>query len=303
MTTDAHGGDGWRVALEHGLDPTTVLDLSLSLNPVAPDPRPAIAAAVDDVGRYPDASYATATLAECIGVDVRRVLLTNGGSEAIALVMGDLGVARVDEPEFSQYRRHLDTVSPADDAPRVRSNPNNPTGRLAPADDRAAVWDEAFYALATGTWTRGDADRGSVVVGSLTKLLACPGLRVGYVIAPDVDTVERLRRRQPEWSVNGIAVSALPGLLGSVDLPAWHRAINGLREALYGILQPHGFACEPSDANWVLAHAPGLRERLAPEGVVVRDCASFGLDGWVRIAVPDERGLARLDRALGRTAP
>ncbi len=50
----------------------------------------------------------------------------------------------------------------------------------------------------------------------------------------------------------------------------------------------------------MLARARGLRERLAPLGVVVRDCTSFGLPDHVRIAVPDDEGLARLDHALQR---
>ena len=37
---------------------------------------------------------------------------------------------------------------------------------------------------------------------------------------------------------------------------------------------------------------------VIPLGIVVRDCASFGLDGVVRIAVPDADGLARLEHAL-----
>jgi histidinol-phosphate/aromatic aminotransferase/cobyric acid decarboxylase-like protein len=48
----------------------------------------------------------------------------------------------------------------------------------------------------------------------------------------------------------------------------------------------------------VLVEAPGLRDRLAPKGVAVRDCTSFGLPHHVRIAVPDRHGLARLQEAL-----
>jgi histidinol-phosphate/aromatic aminotransferase/cobyric acid decarboxylase-like protein len=53
------------------------------------------------------------------------------------------------------------------------------------------------------------------------------------------------------------------------------------------------------DAPWVLVDGAGdLRARLARRGVLVRDCTSFGMPGTVRIAVPDERGLARLEAAL-----
>ncbi len=56
----------------------------------------------------------------------------------------------------------------------------------------------------------------------------------------------------------------------------------------------------PSEANWVLVGHPDLRQLLAPEAVVVRSCASFGLPELTRIAVPDAVGLGRLDRALGK---
>jgi histidinol-phosphate/aromatic aminotransferase/cobyric acid decarboxylase-like protein len=281
-----HGGDAAAVARSLGLDPRSMLDLSVNLNPVAPDVRPVIERHLDALRSYPDARDAERALADLVG---RDVLLTNGGAEAIALVAQQLGTVAIEEPEFSLWRRHARV---ADGAPRVRSNPNNPTGLLAAADARAAVWDEAFFPLATGRWTRGDD---SLVVGSLTKVLSCPGLRVGYV-AGDVDA---LRPVQPQWSVNGLVCSALPELLALVDLPAWSRAIASLRDDLVAVLEDVGYAVRPSDAPWVLVDAP-LRERLAPHGVVVRDCASFGLPGVTRIAVPDEDGLERLAKALHR---
>ncbi|HWD52471.1 MAG TPA: 5,6-dimethylbenzimidazole synthase, partial [Acidimicrobiales bacterium] len=152
-------------------------------------------------------------------------------------------------------------------------------------------------ALATGRWT---AARDAVVVGSLTKLFACPGLRLGYVIADDVG---RFARLQPEWSVGSLGLAVLGDLLALADLPGWAKAIEAQRHQLTALLSAHGLDVLPSDAPWVLVESPGLRERLAPHGVVVRDCASFGLPTQARIAVPDDRGLARLATALERIHP
>jgi histidinol-phosphate/aromatic aminotransferase/cobyric acid decarboxylase-like protein len=162
------------------------------------------------------------------------------------------------------------------------------------------VWDEAFYPLATGQWTRGNAD--SVVVGSLTKVLACPGLRVGYVVASP-SFVDTLRSDQPEWSLNGLAAEALPNLLAQLDLPGDAARIRALRANLEELLNHYNLKTHPSDANWVLVDAPGLREALAPQGVIVRDCASFNLPGVARIAVPDDAGRDRLGNALDHVAP
>jgi histidinol-phosphate/aromatic aminotransferase/cobyric acid decarboxylase-like protein len=298
----AHGGDAAAVAAALGCEPADILDLSASLNPEAPDVAALAARRLDSLGRYPDAGAATEAVAAALGTTADRVLLTNGGAEAIALVAGDVGRAAVARPaEFSLYARHLtEVVDPAGDptAPLIRSNPNNPTGRLAAAGEDAAVWDEAFYPLAAGRWSRGDvaAGRAAVAIGSLTKVFACPGLRVGYVHA-DPPRIARLARRQPRWALNGLAAALVPELLARADLPAW-AAANARRRAALAAAIP---GVEPSDANFVLVRvgdgAAATRARLARRGVLVRDCTSFGLPGHVRVAVPDEAGLARLVEA------
>ena len=295
----AHGGDAAALAAALGCEPAEILDLSASLNPEAPDLGALAAGRLESLGRYPDAAAATAAMAAALGTTADRVLLTNGGAEGIALVAGELGRAAVARPaEFSLYARHLaEAVDPAEDpaAPLMRSNPNNPTGRLAAAADTAAVWDEAFYPLATGVWSRGDvaAGRAAVAIGSLTKVFACPGLRVGYVHA-DPATIARLAGRQPRWAINGLAAALVPELLARADLPAW-AAANIRRRAALATAIP---GVEPSDANFVLVRvedgAAATRARLARHRVLVRDCTSFGLPGHVRVAVPDEAGLARL---------
>ena len=282
----AHGGDGRSVANALGLDPDSFLDLSQSLNPVAPDPIPIIARHMSALRRYPDTQRAHAALSESIEVDPARLLLTNGGAEAIALVAAEMG-GSVTGPEFDLY--------PRGDGPLWRSNPHNPSGLLAGPGQVASVWDEAFYPLATGRWTRGD--EGAVVVGSLTKLLACPGLRAGYVLA-EPEFVERCRLRQPTWAVNSLATSALPEMLAAVNLRTWSAAVATLREQLVGVLVSHNLVVRPSDANWVLVERRGLREQLAPHGILVRDCSSFGLRGVTRIAVPSSAGIEALDEAL-----
>jgi threonine-phosphate decarboxylase len=272
-----------RVARALGRPVDELIDLSASLNPFAPDVAAIVRGAAGAVGRYPDADAATVALAAAIGVDPDRLVMTNGGSEAIALVAAELGEGEVVDPEFSLYRRHLGAVR--EGAGRWRSNPSNPGGELAAAADVAAVWDEAFWPLATGTWTRGDDDAWRL--GSLTKLWACPGLRLGYAVAPDHDAAARVRARQPRWAVNGLAVAVLEALLDDCDLPGWARGVRHLREHLAAALGELGVDVAATEANWLLVRSGRpLRDELARHGVLVRDCASFGLPGTYRVALP-----------------
>lgn len=285
-----HGGDVERIGRLLGVDPRSLLDLSVSLNPVAPDVSLLAEAHLDSLRRYPDADGPRRQLAEAIGVEPETLLLTNGGAEAITMLAAEVG-GQVDEPEFSLHPRGSGM------APRWRSNPHNPTGRLAGPEERADVWDEAFFPLATGRWTRGD-HAAMATVGSLTKLFACPGLRLGYVLAPP-DLIRALATRQPHWSVGGLALAVLPELLALADLPGWALEISDLRRELTELLDRYGLSPHTADANYMLCQGTdSLRDRLLTRGVVVRDCASFGLPGLVRVAVPNHCGLERLASAL-----
>jgi len=290
-----HGGDVERIARALGRSVDSLLDLSASLNPVAPDVAALAASHLDALRRYPDAAHARVLLADAIGIGPERLLVTNGGAEAISLV-GQLIGGRVNEPEFGLHPRG--EVG----APLWRSNPHNPTGLLAGPDDHADVWDEAFFPLATGRWSRHDP-AATATVGSLTKLFACPGLRLGYVIAHPA-LIAELHARQPQWAVGGLELALLPHLLASADLMGWAVEIALLRDELAVLLARHGLLPHPSDANFILCDAPvGFREKLLLQGIVVRDCASFGLPTSVRIAVPDRAGIDRLSAALEANPP
>lgn len=298
---EAHGGDAERIAAALGLDASTMIDLSVSLNPFAPDVgRLAVDALGPDLdgvlGRYPSPDAATALVADRLGVDPARLVLTNGGAEAIAWVAVEVGSGHVVEPEFSLYRRHLPVTGPA--APRWRSNPSNPLGQLADASALGDVWDEAFYPLATGRWTRGDDDAWRL--GSFTKLWSCPGLRIGYVIAPDAAAADRIRSRLPHWSVSSLALALIPVLLERTELGVWQRQIAELRTTFAERLRQLGVAVRPTDANWVMVEHPDLRARLAPLGVVVRDCTSYAMPGTYRVGLPHPSELERVLAAFSR---
>lgn len=286
----AHGGDGPAVARALGLDPADLLDLSQNLNPFAADVSALVSRHLDTLRHYPDDRPATRLLAQALEVDPARLLLTNGGSEAIALLSTEYGGQVLAEPEFALHPR-------GDHGPVWRSNPHSPTGRLAAAEEHADIWDEAFHALATGRWSAG---RSGLVVGSLTKTFACPGLRLGYVLVEDPDDLARVRRHQPHWSTSALSLAVLPDLLESADLPTWSAQISQARDDLVTLLQGYDLEVTSAAAPWVLVDRPGLREALAPLGLLVRDCTSFGMAGVARIAVPHPDQLARLDRALAR---
>lgn len=296
----AHGGDAAAVAASLGICREEMIDLSMSMNPVAPDVKSLVAGALDRLDVYPDPEAAERTLADVIGVDPDRLVLTNGGAEAIALVAATMPAGQVIEPEFSLYRRHLSEVR--DDAPRWRSNPSNPLGRLAGSGDTATVWDEAFYPLATGRWTdpRGDA---AWRLGSLTKLWSCPGLRLGYVVAPDVSAARVVRDRQPQWSVNGLALAVVEPLLAVTDLDGWTWKMRRMRASFAQAILALGFDVRETDANWILVDdRTDLRRALAPRGVLVRDCSSFGLPATSRVAVPLPDQLGRVVDAFEQVA-
>ena len=178
-------------------------------------------------------------------------------------------------------------------------NPNNPTGRylsskeiemvLESINDGLLILDEAYIAFIEQNWSSIDLiSRGDVVVlRSMTKDYGLAGLRLGYAVANN-DIIDNLRRVCLPWNVNIIAQKLGVRSLEDMDyLEQSKQKIKEAKQFLTDKLSQLGFHVLPSDTNFFLmkvVDARAFRAALLKRGILVRDCTSFGLPEYVRIA-------------------
>ena len=188
-------------------------------------------------------------------------------------------------------------------------NPNNPTGQylareeieqiLVACEDSLLILDEAYIAFVDNAWSSLDLiQRGNVLIlRSLAKSHALAGLRLGYAMAQQ-QIIANLRKVCPPWNVNIVAQRA--GILALADKEYMRKCkvgIQHLKDFLIKELTELGLQPLPSQANFFLVEvgdAKRFRRALLERGILVRDCTSFGLAEYIRIAprpLPDCRKL------------
>ena len=313
-----HGANPEKLYELFGLQmPERVYDFSTNTNAVAQRGgfAPDLRAALED---YPDDECLAlrALLAEATGAAPENILVTSGSNESIYLIASYEAARenRILQPVYGEYLRALKNFGaaplnifdlraaklPAEGAVWL-CNPCNPTGGFIPdgeLDEIAArhprtlfIVDEAYRDF---IWTDEALapyrPRPNVVrLRSLTKTYNLCGARIGYILA-DAEMTERLRRRQPSWSVSGLAQQAALFFLAdatllrrtkdyyAAEMPRLISAVNGA-----------GFPTLPSCVNYFLAAVNDVERVIRfmlERGIVVRHTRNFpGLDGrYVRIA-------------------
>jgi histidinol-phosphate/aromatic aminotransferase/cobyric acid decarboxylase-like protein len=192
-------------------------------------------------------------------------------------------------------------------------SPNTPTGvalrageiaRFAEATGEATIIvDQSFLSLsehADDLFVRMPAN--VVCVRSMTKDHAIPGVRVGYVVAAP-HFIGRLEAARPAWSTSTMAQAAALAACQASNFVAESRSkLLEDRAELERLLRRHGLDPTPSGAPFIVVNvgdARRLRERLLRRhAVLVRDCASFGLPEWIRLAARPKVDRERLETAL-----
>jgi threonine-phosphate decarboxylase len=200
------------------------------------------------------------------------------------------------------------------------ANPANPTGRLAPEETIEAllgyarrskatlVIDEAFIDFTRRGSIQEEVLRnpGLIILRSLTKVFAVPGLRLAY-LAANPRLCKAFKAQMEPWPINFMALEAgIYSLRLKSFMEGTAAETERLRPVLQKALSPWG-GLTPSDANFVLmkVHDPDKNKEkivhgLYREGILVRDASNFrGLkEGFLRFAVRPEQEIKRLSQAL-----
>jgi histidinol-phosphate aminotransferase len=198
-------------------------------------------------------------------------------------------------------------------------NPNNPSGQylshheiesiILAFPSTLVVLDEAYIAFTSNAW-QSDAllDHGNVlIVHSLTKDFTLAGLRLGYGIAsPPI--IQALQKVRPPWNVSAPAQQAGVAAL-SCDryLESSCRKIEACKQYLIRSLGGLGYSVLDTRTNFFLVrtgNAAAFKQKLLKKDILVRDCTSFGLPAFIRIAprsMPDCRKLVQAIKEIKGT--
>ncbi|TWT27617.1 histidinol-phosphate transaminase [Planomicrobium sp. CPCC 101110] len=251
------------------------------------------------------------------------------------------------EPAFSEYRKTLEAENVEIAAVELKEetawkldiaktkrvikgcaalyvcNPHNPTGRLVPKSDlldlaeacRQAgcelVADEAFVDF-TGEQNslvpELNAHPNLIIVRSMTKMYAIPGLRLGYAMgAPSI--IEALKSGAAHWNVN--ALSALIGARCFEETGYREKIIQAAREErqlMKGFFHEKGCMATDSEVNFLSFQLPDPQRSgqffsdMLKAGIVLRHTNSFhGMDGrWFRIGMKSTGHMKELREAIAK---
>lgn len=264
----------------------------------------------DSIRNYPEPAPVSveALLAQQKGIDASAVMVTNGATESIYIIAGCRAGARsaVIAPTFSEYGdacsmydHDLSYAFSLDGLPDRTEivwmcNPNNPTGSVMDKkllldfmDAHPSVIfvvDQAYadYTLLPVISESEAVMRSNVILlGSLTKRFAIPGLRIGYAVGNPA-LLSRFKSRRMPWSVNQLAIEGAKYLLGHcgdypIDAATLHKEATRISEAMNRI----GIMTEHTDCNMLLCRLPRgtskeLKEHLVERhGILIRDASNF----------------------------
>ena len=299
-------------------------DFSTHAHPRGPAPAGGAAARAPDRSTYPDpASTALrAVLADHHDVRPERIIVAASASEfifrlttAVRLQSAQASVF-APSPGYADYARAAEAwqlrraVLPGDASLVWCTEPASPAGTSAriPTVREGAVLvvDEAYAPLRL----EGDAPRVPATAWRLVspnKALGLTGVRGAYAVAPDgADRlVAAMARLGPSWPL-GADGAAMLGAWVRPEVQQWvadsRVTLLGWKALLLALGDRLGWVPEPSVTPFHVVRFPGhdvvaTLTALRAQGLKLRDTASLGLAGGVRVRAMPPEALAALEAA------
>lgn len=269
------------------------------------------------IGGYPEpAPYSLERkIAGKIGVAPENVVVTNGATDAMYRIahiyQGKRSVIPV--PAFREYQdacrayghdiRFVNGLEKNADADCVWiCNPNNPTGEVYDKEELLSwrvplmILDQAYADYTIDPVVSPDeavANGNIILLSSLTKRYAVPGLRIGYIVAHKT-LAARVRAAGMPWAVNSLAIEAGKYLIDHdrnyiIDAEVLYFEALRVERAFADM----GIDCSSTRCNFFLGKLPkgrsfDLKEWLVNRyAILIRDASNFeGLDDrYIRVAV------------------
>ncbi|GAC1532083.1 MAG: histidinol-phosphate transaminase [Ramlibacter sp.] len=298
---------------------TVTWDFSTNANACGPCPQALAAVLAADAASYCDPAYGALreTLAARHGVDAARIVCAGSASEFIFRITAwaaRQGVCSVCLPvhaygDYAQAARAWNlepTALPLRGSLVWACDPSSPFGTAHPdrasfasSKDLIAVLDRAYEPLRLEqALALNEHDLGSVwQLWTPNKALGLTGVRGAYAIAPlgAHEAVAELDAMAPSWVIGAHGVAMLQAWCEPAVQQWLAASLSMLRKWKYRqieLCEALGWRVMPSHANFFVCDLEEplsvITRKLAALrscGVRLRDCASFGLRGRVRLSV------------------
>lgn len=244
-------------------------------------------------------------------------------TNALALIGADVRrLSLIDDRSFQFSSEKLMAAWDEDCDLLVLATPNSVTGQLIPKAEieniarlalirkRFVVIDEAFIDFVEDQSVKMLVRRNPflLVLRSLTKYYALPGLRLGYIVG-EARRIAQIASYQEPWSVNGPAIDVALACLDDEGFAAkTARWLDQEKKFVFNRLRTlEGLIPFPSDVNFLLVRiakhavdALELRSFLLHKKILIRACNTFTQLGgdYFRVAVRHRKDNRRLLAAL-----